>query len=182
VIRWPLLRPFAILWALTIGGLLIAFIDPARFSYDEAAGDGMLIVMVWTIYNVVLLLIAVLACIERPRENRPQREFAEGGELIIDDGRFAAWISELGPEQARVRGPAGLMLGAVGAVEIRGVGAVAATITQETQDGYKLRLKPAPEQRRRIIRKLHTGVAIPGTAHGNLALIVKQLARSLTMR
>jgi cellulose synthase/poly-beta-1,6-N-acetylglucosamine synthase-like glycosyltransferase len=182
VIRWPLLRPFAILWALTLGGLLIAFIDPARFSYDQVAGDGMLIVMVWTIYNVVLLLVATLACIERPRENRPQREFAEGAELIIDDRRLAGWISELGPEQVRVRGLTGLGLGAVGAIEIRGVGAVGATIMQETQDGYKLRLTPAPEQRRRIISKLHTHAAIPGTAHGNLALVVKQLARSLTMR
>jgi cellulose synthase (UDP-forming) len=123
----------------------------------------------------------MLACIERPRENRPQREFAEGAELIINDGRVAAWISELGPEQARVRGPTGLVLGAVGAVEICGVGAVGATIIQEMQDGYKLRLTPAPEQRRRIISKLHTHAAIPGTAHGNLALVVKQLARSLTM-
>ena len=142
----------------------------------------MLIVMVWTIYNVVLLLIATLACIERPRENRPQREFAEGAELIINDRRLAGWISELGPEQVRVRGLTGLGLGAVGAIEICGVGAVGATIIQETQDGYKLRLTPAPQQRRGIISKLHTHAAIPGTAHGNLALVVKQLARSLTMR
>ena len=182
VIQWPLLRPFAIILALTLGGLMIGFVDPARFSHDQVAGDGMQIVMFWTLYNVVLLAVTLLACIERPRENRPQREFIESTELSVDGRRFAAWICELGPEQARLRGPAGLAPGAIGSVDIGGIGLVPATIIEENSDGYRVQLAPAAEQRRRIISKLHTAATVPGTVHGNLAVMLKQLARSLTSR
>jgi len=184
VVQWPLLRAFAVCWILTFGGLLIGLIDPERFNYEQVAGDGMQIVMFWTVYNLVLLVVAMAVCVERPRESRPQRELIEGTEFVVDGGRFTGWICELGFEQARLRGPTGLALGTVGSVDIGGLGPVPATIIEETSDGYRLQLTPGPDQRRRMIIKLHTAAAAaaPGTIRGSFTLMLKQLARSLTAR
>jgi hypothetical protein len=139
--------------------------------------------MFWTIYNLVLLVVAMAVCVERPRESRPQRELIEGTEFVVDGGRFTGWICELGFEQARLRGPTGLALGTVGSVDIGGLGPVPATIIEETSDGYRLQLTPGPDQRRRMIIKLHTAAAAaPGTIRGSFTLMLKQLARSLTAR
>jgi len=182
VIQWPLLLPLAIVFALTLLGLLIGLIAPAAFNYDHVAGDGMQVIVAWTIYNLLLLIIAMIACIEQPRTDRPQRSLTEAAELHFAGRTFTAWILELGVEQARVRGLAKLALGDAGNVAVPAIGNVPAMIERETTDGYYLKLSPSPEQRRRLLDKLHTVPETPGVAQGDLGLMLKQLARLLTAR
>ena len=104
VVQWRLMRPFIVFFLLTVGGLLIALIDP-RFSYDQIAGDGITVILFWTIYNLFLLALTILACVELPRVDRPLRHIAELVELRFGGSPIAAWLSELGLETALVRGP-----------------------------------------------------------------------------
>jgi cellulose synthase (UDP-forming) len=179
IVQWPLIRPYLFVFLLTVGGLLIGIVVP-RFNYDQVAGDGIQIVMFWTIYNLVLLAVTMAACIERPRENRPMREFTEPADMVIAGRRYPAWVTELGLEQVRVRGPTGMAVGAAARIELAGVGAVAAELIAETADGYRLRLSPTTEQRHQMLSRLHTQAGAPGTGAGSVTLMIKQLAKKLS--
>jgi cellulose synthase (UDP-forming) len=182
VVQWPLLWPFALVFLLTLFGLIVGLIAPEAFNYDHIAGDGMQVIVTWTIYNLALLIIAMIACIEQPRADRPQRSVTEAAELYIAGRIFTSWVLELGVQQARIRGPAGLTAGDVGSLALATIGDVPAIIDRETTDGYYLKLSPTVEQRRRLLDKLHTTDSPPGIVHGDVRLILKQLARLLTAR
>lgn len=177
VVQWPLLFPFAAFFALTLGGLIAGIIDPGRFSYDHVAGDGMRVILFWTLYNLLLLGLAMLVCIERPREDRPQREFVEAAEMIVGEQRTPVWITDLGVAQARVRGTNDFSIGQSAIVDIVDIGSVSAHIIDATSDGYRLQLEPTEAQRISLLNKLHTGDHVPGTSEGSLTMMLKQTAR-----
>ena len=182
VVQWPLLWPFALLFLLTAGGLVIAFVDPGHFSYDHVAGDGIIIIMFWTLYNLLLLGVAIMACIERPRVDRPLREFVEAATVDIRGEQVPVWISEFGVDHARIVGASGLKPESRTAVTLKNIGRIEASVTEETLDGCRLRLVPSAYQREAILAKLHTTEQMPGVGHGDLRLIIKQLARAFSAR
>jgi cellulose synthase (UDP-forming) len=182
VVQWPLVRWFGAIFILTLLGLLIGLIDPARFSHDQIAGDGIVIVLSWTLYNLVLLLFAIVTCIERPRDAKLQHGAPESAALLVGDRRYAAWVSDLGIDQAKVRGPGVIVADGSAALEIDAVGVVPVTVLGEATDGYRLKLQPSVDQRQRLIRKLHTVARTPGSTRGDLVAMAKQLARALHLR
>jgi len=186
VVQWPLMKPFAILFALTLLGMVLPLVFDSGFEHVSRAGDGIRIILFWTIYNLVVLAVAMLACVERPRVNRPQREATERATLSVGTEWGtrvdAAWIDHLGIDEARVRGPSGLAVGAAGTLEIDGVGGVDTTIRGAEADGYRLSLNPTHEQRDRILRKLHTGAARPGAASGSIPGMIRSWMQMLASR
>jgi cellulose synthase (UDP-forming) len=179
VVQWPMMKPFAILFGLTFLGLILPLLGDAAFNHIAKAGDGIRIVLFWTIYNLLVLGITMLVCVERPRANRPQRESVEMALLSVDRQRLQSWVLELGVDHARVRGLSGLPDGALGTISLADVGDVAVRISEETDDGYRLALRPTPEQRDGIIRKLHTSDFRPGAARGDLPGMVRGWLRNL---
>jgi cellulose synthase (UDP-forming) len=124
----------------------------------------------------------MLVCVERPRTNRPQRENVELATMSVGSQRLPSWVLELGVDHARVRGLTGLPVGALGAIALADVGDVAIRISDETNDGYRLSLRPTPEQRDGILRKLHTADTRPGTGRGDLPEMIRGWMRSLGSR
>ncbi|MFL6839701.1 MAG: glycosyltransferase [Bradyrhizobium sp.] len=180
VVQWRLMRPFLILLASTVGGMVASLTSDFIFNPGGTAGDGVVIVMFWTVYNIVVLLVAIAVCIERPRYNRPQRQIVEPVTLAIRDEAHRGWIVNLGPEGARVSGPTGLQIGARGALTVPLIGDVEAQVVASTRDGYRLKFTATPVQRARIIEKLHTASAVPGADRGDIGRMIRELARSLT--
>lgn len=182
IVQWPMMKPFAILFGLTVMGVLLPLIFPDHFGHVAKAGDGIRIILFWTIYNLVVLAITMLVCVERPRVNRPQREHVEMATISVGSERLPSWVLELGVDRARVRGLAGLSIGALGTIALPDVGDVAIRVMQETGDGYHLSLRPTPEQRDGILRKLHTADARPGTGRGDLPEMIRGWMRGLASR
>lgn len=180
VIQWPLMAPFLLLFALTIGGLVVSLTSDFIFNNAARAGDGMAVVMFWTVYNLVVLLIAIAACIERPRPDRPQRQIVEPVTLTMAGQEHRGWLVNLGVGGARVSGLSGLQPGTTGTLRLRIIGDVEARVIAPTQDGYRIGFAPTAEQRDRIIARLYTASAAPGTNQGNIALMIRELARTLT--
>ena len=180
IVQWPVMRPFLILLGLTVGGLVVSLKSDFLFNTASSAGDGKMIVMFWTIYNLFVLLVAISACIERPRANRPQRQTVEPVVLTLAGREHAGWLLNLGLDGARISGPSSLILGAEGSLRIATIGDVSATILRSTRDGYRLGLQPTTRQREMMIAKLHTVPAAPGTDAGDIGLMIKELARALT--
>lgn len=180
VVQWSLMRPFLVLFGLTVGGLAVPLNSDFVFNASTTAGDGVAIVMFWTVYNILVLLVAIAVCIERPRYNRPQRQAPEPITLTIGDDRHRGWLVNLGPEGARISGPFGLLVGAAGKLSIPMIGDVDARILAPTRDGYRLKFSPTAEQRAEIVQKLHTARAVPGSDRGDIMRMIRELARALS--
>ncbi|MGY3622322.1 glycosyltransferase [Bradyrhizobium sp. USDA 10063] len=180
VVQWSLMRPFLILFGLTVGGLVVPLNSDFVFNTSSTAGDGVAIVLFWTIYNLFVLLVAISVCIERPRPNRPQRQVPEPITLTIGDARHRGWLVNLSPDGARISGPFGLVAGAAGKLSIAMIGDVDAHILASTRDGYRLRFSPTAQQRAQIVEKLHTAQAAPGSDRGDIGRMIRELARALT--
>lgn len=180
VVQWPLMWPFVIFFGLTFGGLLVTLNSDFTFNHAGAASDGMIVVLFWTIYNLLVLLVAIAACIEQPRVSNPLRQVVQPVTLRFGGIEQRGWLISLGLDGARISGPSRLETGAEGAVTLPLIGDIAALVAAPTRDGYQIRLDPTPEQRDRIIAKLHTDRAVPGTDRGDLGLMIRELARSLT--
>jgi cellulose synthase (UDP-forming) len=182
IVQWPMMKPFAILFGLTVLGILLPLIFQDHFSHVAKAGDGIRIILFWTVYNLIVLAITMLVCVERPRVNRPQRENVELAMVSVGSQRLPSWVLEIGVDHARVRGLSELMVGALGTIALADVGDVAIRISKETNDGYHLSLRPTPEQRDGILRKLHTTDAKPGTGQGDLPEMIRGWMRGLVSR
>jgi cellulose synthase (UDP-forming) len=180
VVQWPLMRPFVVLLALTLAGLILSLTSDFAFNFSQVAGDGRAIILFWTLYNLAVLAITIAACIERPRPNRPMRQKVERVELVVGTRRLGAWLINLGTDGARLSGLVGLSPGTEGHLVLPQIGTVSARVLAETQDGYRVALAPDPEQRDQIIRQLHTATGNPGTGRGDVALMLRDLARNLS--
>ncbi|MDQ1529738.1 MAG: hypothetical protein QOE85_304 [Actinomycetota bacterium] len=67
--RWLIALPHVILLGLSLFALLNAFVLSAgRFTFDS-----LVITSFWTLYNIVGLVMAILVCLERPRQRRTER-------------------------------------------------------------------------------------------------------------
>ena len=179
VVQWRLLAPFALLLAATIGGLIVNLTSDFIFNHASSAGDGMMVVMFWTLYNLVVLSVTILACIERPRYNRPQRQSVEPITFTVAGEDHRGWLINLGTEGARIAGPIGFAEGTEGQLHVTGIGSLPARVVAPTPDGWRLRTTPDADQRVRIIAKLHTASAAPGTERGDLGLMIRDLAKAL---
>lgn len=108
VVQWPILRYFLAYIALTLTGIIVTFVlDNDRWT--EASSS---IALMWSWYNLVILLVASLVCIEQPRYRKSERYPVNrnatlflGAERL---GRFMRDVSATGFRFAGVApGPAG---------------------------------------------------------------------------
>lgn len=175
---WPLLLPFAALFALTLGGICLSvFTD---YAAVDAASGGNGVILGWSLYNLVCLAVAIAVCFERPRLGHPMRTRPEEAELQHPGGGMAAaWVFELSADRAIVRGPAGLEAGAGVRLVLTGIGPVEAQVREPHADGWALALYPTAAQRSRLFARLHTAAGAPGIAHGRPGGILGGLARLL---
>jgi cellulose synthase (UDP-forming) len=103
VVQWALMRPYLVLFALTAVGLALGLFS-WRFEF-AAAGDGKVVTLFWTVYNVFVLGLTILACIELPRTDRPvgdrpERVTVEG----LGPAPAPVWMRGLTVGGARLRG------------------------------------------------------------------------------
>lgn len=180
VVQWPMMRPFLALFALTVGGLVVTLHSDFVFNNAATAGDGMVVVLFWTIYNLFVLLVAMAACIERPRADRPMRQQVRAVSLRGASGLQPGWLVELGVDGARISGPAGLAAGEAITLAIPGIGTVAGSVAGPTGDGLRLALAPTAQERDAIIALLHTADVAPGTGRGDLVQMAREIARAIS--
>ncbi len=102
LVQWPLLNMFLIYLGLTIVGVVWAFlIEDGTKLRDSSA-----LCLFWSWYNMIVLTIACMVCIEQPRYRSTER-LAAGGEATSTCGRDSIAPSRAG-SFARRRAAAGL--------------------------------------------------------------------------
>ncbi|MGR3451209.1 MAG: glycosyltransferase [Paracoccus sp. (in: a-proteobacteria)] len=176
-VQWQLMMPFLVLLVLTIFGLLLGvFFD--RFSYQDA-GDGKWVVLFWTIYNVLVLSMTVLTCVELPRRERHIADLPDRGILTVAGDVRRYWISSMTIDEARLRGRM-LPLNTWGKLRIRDIGDIPVEVIAQTVDGFRVRLLPTIEQREALLVRFYAEGAAPGTARSQLGGLMAGLGRRLS--
>lgn len=177
IIQWRMMAPFLTLLILTLLGLTIGiFID--RFSFNDA-GDGKWVVLFWTIYNLFVLSMTVLACVELPRRERHIADLPDRCVLVTDEDIRRQWISSLTIDEARLRGKI-YPVGTEGILRLRDVGDIAVRVVAQTVDGNRVQLIPTPSQREALLVRFYAEGAAPGTARAQLGGLLAGLGRRLS--
>lgn len=176
-VQWQMMMPFLILLVLTVFALLLGiFFD--RFSYQDA-GDGKWVVLFWTIYNLFVLAMTVLACIELPRRERHIADLPDRGILVTEGDIRRLWISSLTMDQARLRGKS-YPVGTQGTLRLRDIGDIPVEVIVPTVDGCRVALRPTAQQREALLVRFYAEGAAPGTARAQLSGLLAGLGQRLS--
>ncbi|MBJ3763791.1 glycosyltransferase [Maribius pontilimi] len=176
VVQWRLLLPYLVLFALTLGGLLIGiFAD--RFAFNDA-GQGKQVVLFWTLYNMVVLATTILAFVELPRSEVHVADRPEPARLTTPEGVFDVMVEGLTLDTLRVS-QLSLPQGTVGTVALDGVGDVRATVIGRNRRGNRLRLQTTEAQKEALILKFYTDGGSPGIAAAKFLPVARDAALRL---
>lgn len=177
VVQWRMMAPFAVLLVLTLLGLVIGiFWD--RFAFSDA-GDGKWVVLFWTIYNLFVLSVAIIACIELPRRERHVADAPEKARFETGEKQRYLWIASLKSDTVRLRGHP-YAEGTRGRLAIRNVGEVEAYVIATLADGARLHLLPTDEQREALLLRFYAEDNMPGVARVRTTALLRDIARRLS--
>ncbi|MFN4128595.1 MAG: glycosyltransferase [Paracoccaceae bacterium] len=177
VVQWTLMRPFLIGLVLTLVGLMIGIFSDRFAFYD--AGQGKIVILFWTIYNLLVLAMTVLACIELPRRERHIADAPERAKFTSVGWSGSVWLVGLARDTARIRGVE-LGEGTTGKIDIRGVGRVPALVLGSSAAGVRLSLMPDDPQLRALTMRFYTEGDAPGVTHVRASALFRDIARRLS--
>jgi cellulose synthase (UDP-forming) len=155
-VQWGIIAPFALLAGLTLAGMLYGSL--ADYTPERQAAGGTAIVLFWSIYNVVVLLLAMAACVELPRYRREERlATSERVRVSTENDCFTAALEDISLVGARILAPAPGPDGEATILELDGVGAVAGRIVRGSGAGFAVEFIHAEGSCDALTRKLYSG-------------------------
>jgi len=153
VVQWPLLRTYVIYLVLTIAGVLSAFmLDPGRPLQESSS-----LALFWSWYNIVLLTVSCMVCIEQPRKRKAERFSSKDQAILILDGQVHRHpvldISRSGFRLARESpGPVGSRVDVV-----LGGTTVPGTIARRGANDFAVRVDDTMAARTAMIKQIYSG-------------------------
>ena len=145
-----MVRPFALLAGLTLIGMLYARL--ADFAPSHVRFDAMVMNLGWSVYNIIVLLMAISVCFELPRYRREERfATAEPARIRIGDRIFVALLADVSMSGAR------RPVGSLVTVTLEHVGDTEARIVGGSDTMFVVEFAAADKTRDALIRKLFSG-------------------------
>ena len=152
-VQWRPLWIFIPLIVLMIAGVVYTFV------FDEARSveEGTALTLFWTWYNLCVLVICVLVCIERPRyrlhERHPGRGYAI---LLIGEQTYNLSIVDISAGGLLLRGTVPVEIGTRATVMLPGKLRVSMTVVRSEKDRLALAVEDA-DASNAMIRHIHSG-------------------------
>jgi cellulose synthase (UDP-forming) len=174
VVQWRLMAPFIALFVLSLLGTTIGILSDS-FAFNDA-GDGKLVILFWSFYNLLVLAVTIIVCVELPRRERHLDDKPEQAELLIGGRAQRIWMVGLTQNTVRVRGMSVPDNQPVQIV-ISGIGAIRAVVSSRTADGARLLLEPTMEQHDAMFRRFYASGSAPGASETRYGTLVADLAR-----
>jgi cellulose synthase (UDP-forming) len=156
VIQWPMIGRFGVLAGLTVAGMLYGSL--ADFTPERQGADVNAIILFWSAYNVMVLLLAMSVCVELPRYRREER-FATS-ELVrvsAGDRTFTAPLADISVLGTRVLAPMPGQVQDVISLRVDHVGDIAARIVYGSDKDFAVNFIDADGQHDAFIRKVFSG-------------------------
>ncbi|WP_102225882.1 glycosyltransferase [Acidimangrovimonas sediminis] len=178
VVQWGMMRPFLILFGLTFAGLWAGIVSDS-FAFNDA-GDGKVVILFWSVYNLFVLAVTMVTCVELPRQEMHVGDKPERSIAVLDGTPRRIWIVGLTIDTVRLRGfPYGA--GARGRIRIRDVGDVEGYVVAETRDGAQLHLLPTAAQREALFERFYAQGDSPGVTSVRRAAVLRDITERLAL-
>ncbi|MBP0573217.1 hypothetical protein J8J40_21175, partial [Mycobacterium tuberculosis] len=129
---------------------------------------------VWSLYNLFILTIACMVCIELPRIESHLADKPERSLMRVGDRLHRVWVTDLSQEAARLRGVR-LTPGTEVLIGLRDVGNVRAFVLEAQPDGGTLSLETTPAQCEALLRRLYAEGGAPGVTQTRLWAVLRDL-------
>jgi cellulose synthase (UDP-forming) len=170
-IQWPLLSPFVAYLVLTIAGVLWAFlVEDGTKLRDSSA-----LCLFWSWYNIIVLAIACLVCVEQPRLRSAERLSAVGSGRVSIAGREVDFpVLDVSLTGARLAGGAPAASGALVSIAFDGV-QLPAHIARCGKSDFAIRFADDAATRAKLVRLIYSGryaAAVPTIAPKRVAAAV----------
>jgi cellulose synthase (UDP-forming) len=152
-VQWSLLRVFVAYLTLTVAGVVLAFvIDDGRPLQESSA-----LALFWSWYNIAILTIAGMVCIEQPRKRKAERfQACEPATLVIDGQVHTYPVLDISTRGLRLAGQAPVAPGTDVAVRLADVRLVARVVRTNGGD-FALRVDDSLATRKAMIRHVYGG-------------------------
>ena len=179
VVQWPLFRVFAFFFGATVLGLGYNLVTD--YAPEGGAGDGILIILFWSLYNLVVLGVAMLVSVELPRGDELTRRSVVPVKVTDRHTVYQAWLVDLTASGGMIYGPNGLEPDNAIVIEHPDVGMLQATVVASDGGAYRLAFVPTPDQRSAMTRHLHTQEGASGTQSTDFGGVLRGLARRILL-
>jgi cellulose synthase (UDP-forming) len=154
-VAWPMIFRFGSIAALTLLGMLYGSFADFAPSHDRF--DAKLINIIWSIYNIIVIVLAISVCIELPRYRREERfATAETVRVRAGDQVLAARLSDLSVSGARIEAPRPQREAEV-TLTVHQVGDIRARIVRGSEQMFAVEFIATDSARDELIRKLFSG-------------------------
>ncbi|TCZ56692.1 glycosyltransferase [Roseicella aquatilis] len=157
VMQWGIAWPWAVLLALTAGGIAWRFLlGPMPHTSPELEAANLF----WSLLNIATLAITMLICVDQPRRRRQERFDADEPATLRLPGveAHAVRLRDLSVTGCRVEGgPAGLAAGRRLTLRLSGVGDVSAEIRRVSGTTLHLAFQVSTGVEAALIRKIFSG-------------------------
>lgn len=159
-VEWQLLRFHAIMLAITLAGIIYAFV--LHLQGDSIAYGGL--ALAWSLYNAIILMIVCFVCIEQPRRRKSERfERDEPIMIAVDGASRLARLKDISLTGARFETdappPRGTRLQCLLAGRT-----ISATVVRSTPRGFAVRFDEGIDTRVHMIRAFYAGDYVAGFA------------------
>jgi cellulose synthase (UDP-forming) len=155
-VQWSMIGRFGLFAGLTLGGMVYASV--ADFAPLERSFNTSFVILFWSIYNIIVLLLAMSVCVELPRRRREER-FATSEKVRITQCSgltSEARLADISLFGARVLAPPPDPAGADIMLRIEQVGEIRARIVRGTETSFAVEFA-GDDRRDALIRKLYSG-------------------------
>jgi cellulose synthase (UDP-forming) len=152
-VQWPMLRMFLVYLGLTMAGVVWAFL----FEDGSKLRDSSALCLFWSWYNIVVLTIACVVCIEQPRYRSAER-LAARDMAIVHAGEEAAAhrVLDISLGGARLLGPSGALPGEKVEIALEGLQLPAVVVRRDARE-FAVRFEDGAGARADLIRLVYSG-------------------------
>jgi cellulose synthase (UDP-forming) len=150
-VEWSLMKVLLGYLVLTIVAVIYAFALNGSWSLQESSS----IALFWCWYNILVLSLTCLVCIEQPRKRKAERLPSGERVAVCLNGELRLYsVLDISTSGLRIKGVAPAENGQPIELKIGGI-ALQAHIVRTTQTDFALRIEDTIEARKAMIRKVY---------------------------
>ena len=155
IVQWVMMRRFGALMLMTVGGMVYAMLSD--YAPDGGAGDGKLVILFWSFYNLIVLMLAMTVCIELPRLRGDERyPTDEQVEMELSGDMIPARLIDISLGGARIQGTVPTDAGEGFLLHLAEVGVMPVTVVNARDGAFVVKFLHDAETRDRMIRKIYS--------------------------
>ena len=153
-VQWRSIAGFGLLLGFTLLGMLYSSF--ADYTPERQEAGSTAIVLFWSVYNLVVLLLAMAVCVEFPRYRNEERvEIFETVQVSARGNNFTAQLSDISIGGAHIEGHFFGNAGDPISLTLPETGEIAARVVRQTKTGFAVEFTDGNAMRDALIRRIY---------------------------